>query len=60
MTDEARRGPLSTLARQEENNAPMMAIFGGMFALMLVFLLLVNVFSARTGSSAWTEGPGTW
>ena len=46
MTGEARRGPLSALARQEENNAPMMAIFGGMFALMLVFLLLVNVFSS--------------
>ena len=40
-----RRGPLSALARQEENNAPMMAIFGGVFALMLVFLLLVNLFS---------------
>ena len=46
MIDEARRGPLSALARQEENNAPMMAIFGGVFALMLVFLLLVNVFSS--------------
>ena len=39
------RGPLSALARQEESNAPMMAIFGGVFALMLVFLLLVNLFS---------------
>lgn len=29
----------------DENNAPMMAVFGGMFALMLVFLLLVNIFS---------------
>ena len=48
MTDEDRRGPLSALACQEENNAPMMAIFGGMFALMLVFLLLVNVFSGNT------------
>ena len=47
MTGEARRGPLSALARQEENNAPMMAIFGGVFALMLVFLLLVNVFSSH-------------
>ena len=46
MTGEYRRGPLSALARQEENNAPMMAIFGGMFALMLVFLLLVNLFSS--------------
>ena len=46
MIDEGRRGPLSALARQEENNAPMMAIFGGVFALMLVFLLLVNVFSS--------------
>lgn len=47
MTDDIRRGPLSALARQEENNAPMMAIFGGVFALMLVFLLLVNVFSSH-------------
>lgn len=29
----------------EENNAPMMAVFGGMFALMLVFLVIVNIFS---------------
>ena len=45
--DGDRRGPLTALARQEENNAPMMAIFGGMFALMLVFLLLVNVYSSE-------------
>lgn len=45
MTGGRRRGPLSALARQEESNAPMMAIFGGVFALMLVFLLLVNLFS---------------
>ena len=31
--------------QQEENSAPMMAVFGGMFALMLVFLLVVNVVS---------------
>ena len=48
MIDRERRGPLSALARQEESNAPMMAIFGGVFALMLVFLLLVNLF---TGSA---------
>ena len=47
MVDEVRRGPLSALAHQEENNAPMMAIFGGVFALMLVFLLLVNLFSSH-------------
>ena len=47
MIDDIRRGPLSALARQEENNAPMMAIFGGVFALMLVFLLLVNLFSSQ-------------
>ena len=47
MSDDERRGPLSALARQEENNAPMMAIFGGVFALMLVFLLLVNLFSSE-------------
>ena len=45
VIDRERRGPLSALARQEENNAPMMAIFGGVFALMLVFLLVVNLFS---------------
>ena len=47
MADGTRRGSLSALARQEENNAPMMAIFGGVFALMLVFLLVVNVFSSQ-------------
>ena len=47
MIEESRRGPLSALARQEESNAPMMAIFGGVFALMLVFLLLVNLFSSN-------------
>lgn len=47
MVEGGRRGALSALARQEENNAPMMAIFGGVFALMLVFLLLVNVFSSE-------------
>ena len=40
------RGSLAGLELQEENNAPMMAIFGGMFALMLVFLLIVNVYSS--------------
>lgn len=30
---------------QEDNSAPMMAVFGGMFALMLVFLLVINVVS---------------
>ena len=45
MPDDERRGPVSALAREEENNAPMMAIFGGVFALMLVFLLLVNLYS---------------
>lgn len=43
----ARGGSLSTLARQEENNAPMLAIFGGVFALLLVFLLLVNVHTSE-------------
>ena len=47
MSDDGRRGPVSALARQEENNAPMMAIFGGVFALMLVFLLLVNLYSSE-------------
>lgn len=31
---------------EEESNAPMMAIFGGVFGLLLVFLVLVNMFSA--------------
>ncbi|MDA7968796.1 MAG: hypothetical protein MPK31_07730 [Gammaproteobacteria bacterium] len=43
--ERGRRGAMFALARQEENNAPMMAIFGGVFALMLVFLLLVNLYS---------------
>ena len=47
MTGGQRRGPLSALARQEESSTPMMAIFGGVFALMLVFLLLVNLFSGN-------------
>lgn len=29
----------------DENNTPMLAVFGGMFAVMLVFLVLVNVVS---------------
>ncbi len=37
---------LSGLALQEENNAPMMAIFGGVFALMLVVLVVVNIYSS--------------
>lgn len=46
MVDEGGgRDSLAGLALQEENNAPMMAIFGGMFALMLVFLLVVNLYS---------------
>ena len=47
MLGEERRGGLSALAGQEENNAPMMAIFGGVFALMLVFLLVVNVYTGE-------------
>ena len=47
MPGEGRRGPLSALTHQEESNAPMMAIFGGVFALMLVFLLLVNLYSSE-------------
>ena len=30
---------------QEENNAPMIEIFGGVFALLLVLFLLMNLFS---------------
>ena len=29
----------------DDNNAPMMAIFGGVFGLLLVFLVIVNLFS---------------
>lgn len=36
-------GAAHGLRRQEENNAPMLALFGGIFALLLVFLLLVNL-----------------
>ncbi len=35
----------SDAALQEENNAPMMAIFGGVFGLLLVFLVVVNLYS---------------
>ncbi len=36
-------GAARGLRRQEENNAPLLALFGGIFALLLVFLLLVNL-----------------
>ncbi len=32
-------------ALPEENNTPMMAIFGGVFGLLLVFLVVVNLYS---------------
>ncbi|WP_424946883.1 hypothetical protein [Candidatus Spongiihabitans sp.] len=35
----------SGAALQEENNAPMMAIFGGVFGVLLVFLVVVNLYS---------------
>lgn len=38
-------GSLESLNRQEENNAPMLSIFAGIFGLLLVFLLLVNLLS---------------
>ena len=47
MPRERRSGALAALALQEQSNAPMMAIFGGVFALMLVFLLLVNIRSSE-------------
>ncbi len=34
-----------TLDAQGQNNAPMMALFGGIFALLLVFFLIVNLLS---------------
>ena len=39
------RNSRSSVTQQQENSAPMMAVFGGMFALMLVFLLVINVVS---------------
>lgn len=45
ISEQEGRDSIGGLALQEENNAPMMAIFGGMFALMLVFLLIVNLYS---------------
>lgn len=45
MRTDSERNSNANVAEQNENNAPMMAVFGGMFALMLVFLLLINVFS---------------
>ncbi len=41
----AGRSSTAGISQQEENSAPMMAVFGGMFALMLVFLVVVNVVS---------------
>ncbi len=38
-------GRASGDALQEENNTPMMAIFGGVFGLLLVFLVVVNLYS---------------
>ena len=35
----------NSLRDQERNNAPMVEIFGGMFALMMVLFLLFNLFS---------------
>ena len=46
MNNARERGPYSALSHQEENHAPMMAILGGVFALMLVFLLVVNLFAS--------------
>ena len=47
MKRTARRSTGSSrgLEEQEQNNVPMMAIFGGVFGLLLVFLLIVNVLS---------------
>ena len=59
MPDEERRGPLSALARQEESNAPMMAIFGGMFALMLVSFCWSTSIRARRCASASNGPPST-
>ena len=42
--------------QQEESSAPMMAVFGGMFALMLVFLLVVNVVSQAAVRERLKEG----
>ncbi len=38
-------GAADSLGAQERNNAPMMAIFGGAFALLLVLLLVINMLS---------------
>lgn len=38
-------GASGSLGAQERNNAPMMAIFGGAFALLLVLLLVINMLS---------------
>ena len=40
----------------QESNAPMMAVFGGMFALMLVFLLLINIFSEQSMRERLKQG----
>ena len=57
-----RRGTTqSSLQDQERNNAPMVAVFGGVFALFLVLFLLINIFSQanleeRLGTASSDEG----
>ena len=45
IPEQSASGAGGSLGAQEKNNAPMMAIFGGAFALLLVLLLVVNLLS---------------
>lgn len=45
LADRRRSQAAQGLGKQEENSVPMMAIFGGAFGLLLVFLLVVNLMS---------------
>ena len=56
MPTDSERDSNASLTEQNDNNAPMMAVFGGMFALMLVFLLLINVFSEAAVRERLKEG----
>ncbi len=46
-TDKNTRPYKGRSAAEEENSSPMMAIFGGFFGLLLVFLVLVNIFTGE-------------
>ena len=42
--------------QQEESNTPMMAIFGGVFGLLLVFLVVVNLYTDAAQRERLSQG----